>query len=498
MSSIRRIAPKQCPDCKATGSLFIDHDKRLTCRNCGYKQGLVRTKLQPLRQTKAEPTPRYSVSYSTPNSPDLSAWEKTKYFTALEHVEREEYDEALTVLKTLVNDNPEVIDAHLWIARLSEDPDEKRHHYGLIIAEMPNQLEAIRELMVLNGQLSRQEADRTLDSSEPEVVELQHAVQAKLVEIVCSSCGGTLTANPGQTEVHCQFCGHVEQVKTQQDFGIKSVTMALLKERGQEVQWKVGKFLLHCDNCGSERIITSRQMTGKCPFCGSSHVVKTDALQSLMQPDGIVRFEINKEEALEAIEKDLKSFGARLKSMFVDQRVRSIEVTPVYLPYWMFDVTMMVTRTVTRRSENNMEFTPIVERQEFMDGLNNVPWCGTDSPSPKLTSKLRNFDVSKPIPYDPKRLANLTALIYTKDFQKSSIEVRKEIGERIRLKHGQDASNQEVKVSVSYIVQNMMFRLMLLPVWVGTVYEMDGDERTVLVHGQRGQVVMDKARKPVE
>lgn len=494
MSSIRRIAPKECPDCKATGSLFIDQDQLLTCRNCGYKQGIVRQKIKSLRKPKKQ----FKVSYGTPNSPDLNAWEKTKYYTAMEDIEREKYDEALKMLKILVAENPEFIDAHLWIARLSDDPDVKRHHYGLIIAEMPNQIEAIRELMVLNGQLSRQEADRTMNGEEPEVVEVQHAVQAKVVEIVCSSCGGTLTANPGQTEVHCQFCGHVEPVNTQKDFGIKSVTMALLKERGQEVQWKVGKFLLHCDNCGSERIITSRQMTGKCPFCGSSHVVKTDALQSLTQPDGIIPFAVNKEEALEAIEKDLKSFGARIKSMFVDQRVRTIEVTPVYLPYWMFDVTMMVTRTVTRRSENNMEFTPIVERQEFMDGLNNVPWCGTDSPPPKLTSKLRSFDVSKPIPYDPKRLANLTALIYTKDFQKSSIEVRKEIGERVRWKHGHDPSNRETKVTVSYIVQNMMFRLMLLPVWVGTVYEMDGDERTVLVHGQRGQVVMDKARKPVE
>ncbi len=494
MSKIRRIAPKNCPECKAPGSLFVDDDRRLTCRNCGYKQGLLR-KEQPRPRP---PKKRFNVSYGMPNSPDVSAWEKTKYYTAIDHVGREEYDEALDVLRTLARDNKEFIDAHLWIARLSDDLDEKRHHYGLIIAEMPNQLEAIRELMVLNGQLSRQEADRTMDTEEPEVVKLEHAVQARLIEIVCSSCGGTLQASPGQTEVHCQYCGHIEPVKAEQDYGMKSMTMALLKERSKEVQWKVGKFMLHCDNCGSERIITSRQMTSKCPFCGSRHVVKTDALQSLMQPDGMLPFEISRDEALEAIEKELKSFGERIKAFFAEKRTQSIDLTPTYLPYWFFDATMMVTRTVQRRSENSWDMTPIIERQEFLDGLNNVPWPGTDSPSPRLMSRLRSFDVSDPIPYDPRRLANLTALIYTKDFQKASIEVRKEIGERIRWKHGHDPNSREEKVTVSYIVQNMMFRLMLLPVWVGTVYEVDGDERTVLVHGQRGQVVMDKARKPVE
>jgi len=121
MSKIRRIAPKNCPECKAPGSLFVDDDRRLTCRNCGYKQGLLR-KEQPRPRP---PKKRFNVSYGMPNSPDVSAWEKTKYFTAMDHVDREEYDEALQIFKVLANDNKEFIDAlNMMAAERNLDRDQ--------------------------------------------------------------------------------------------------------------------------------------------------------------------------------------------------------------------------------------------------------------------------------------------------------------------------------------------------------------------------------------
>jgi hypothetical protein len=38
-------------------------------------------------------------------------------------------------------------------------------------------------------------------------------------------------------------------------------------------------------------------------------------------------------------------------------------------------------------------------------------------------------------------------------------------------------------------------RLVLLPVWVGTLVEADGDVRTALVNGQSGRVALGKAEK---
>ena len=48
-------------------------------------------------------------------------------------------------------------------------------------------------------------------------------------------------------------------------------------------------------------------MTVECPFCGSDHVIKADALQSFIQPDSLIPFNIDKKEAeteLEAVAAD--------------------------------------------------------------------------------------------------------------------------------------------------------------------------------------------------
>jgi hypothetical protein len=54
----------------------------------------------------------------------------------------------------------------------------------------------------------------------------------------------------------------------------------------------------------------------------------------------------------------------------------------------------------------------------------------------------------------------------------------------------------EEVVNVSSMVRTMSFRLLLLPVWIATLIEDDGDVRIGLVNGQTGQAVLGKARQP--
>jgi DNA-directed RNA polymerase subunit RPC12/RpoP len=500
MSSIRRIAPKHCSRCHAENSLFLDDDRILTCRQCGEKQS------KPKEAAKApeeDPRKRWTVSYGTPLTGELDRWAETKFHSGMAFVARGMYEEALVSLRQAVDQQRDFLDACLWIARLSTDPNEKREHYGEVLAHIPNQLEATRELMVLNGQLSREEADRSMNSDEQTEMEADIPVKAQLIEIDCSNCGGSLEVPAGQSEVQCQFCGHVQEIEVKRGTGIQSLTMAMLKARGQEVKWRVGKHLLHCDNCGAERIITSDSMTVECPFCGSDHVIKANALQSFMQPDGLIPFALNQGTAETLIEKELNSSFEKLKGFFGNNRPKSIRYTPVFLPFWLFDIVAQIVVTSRRRQRGKSD-SPFgdmygtsspSERNEFGDALNNFPYCGTNTPPRNLTSRLEPYDYSSVVPYDPKRLANVTAQIYSIDFQKASIGIRKDIKEWFHFRHGQDSFDKEV-ISVSHLIQQMQFRLVLLPVWVATILEDDGDVRLGLVHGQKGKVILGKAYKP--
>jgi hypothetical protein len=66
----------------------------------------------------------------------------------------------------------------------------------------------------------------------------------------------------------------------------------------------------------------------------------------------------------------------------------------------------------------------------------------------------------------------------------------------MREKHGRkDTGDEKVEITIFSAVRDMNFRLLLLPVWVATLTEEDGDLRTALVNGQTGRVVLGKAEK---
>lgn len=497
MTKIKRLAPKTCPDCGSGGTLFIDDDRKLTCRHCGYKDNPADTSPTKSEDNDIDPRTKWKVKYGTPNTSEIDRWAGVKYSSGLDYTSRGNFDEALRAFEQAIDQQRDFVDAHLWIARLSLDPEEKRYHYGEVIAQMPMNLEAQRELMVLKGDLTREEADRTMDmSSEQDVRDAEFAVGTKLTEIVCSNCGGTLEVPHDNHEVTCQFCGHLETVKKTAGLGMQSLTGAMLKERGQGTKWRVGQHLLHCDNCGAERVITSKKMTTQCPFCSSNHVIKADALQSFRQPDGIVPFSIKRSAAHEALDASLNSMTEKLKGFFVKNKAEKISMTPVYLPFWLFDVTAQVSVTkIDKTSKRTLAQATIANtRTEFGDGLNNVPYCGVLSPPHRLTDRLRKYDLDLVKSYDPKLLAGFTAEIYSIDYQKASLNVRDEMGERFHFRHGHDPHG-DYQTLVSYMIQQMSFRLLMLPVWVATIVEEDGDVRLGLIHGQTGQALLGKAVK---
>lgn len=495
MTKIKRLAPKRCPDCNMGGTLFIAGDRKLTCRMCGYKD---RSKQAKPSTPANDPRDKWQVTYGTPYTADVERWAETKYTSGLDYARQKKYDNALRSFEQAVDMQRDFVDAHLWVARLSLDPKKKNYHYGEVIAYMPMNIEAQRELMVIKGDMTREEADRAMDmSQERDVRTADVAVETKLIEVVCSSCGGTLEASSNQGQVSCIYCGHDEPIKQDRGVGFQSLSTAMILDQGQGTTWRVGKHLLHCDNCGAERIITSKKMTSQCPFCASNHVIRADALRSFRQPDGIVPFQINLADARASVGKELDSFSEKIKGIFVNNRAEKIQMSAVYLPFWLFDVSAQINITTIEstsatRTTSLLELQSKTRRDTYHDGLNNVPYCAVKSPSHRLTERLDKYNLDSAQDYDPKLLAGFTAEIYSIDYQKASLNVRDDVGERLRFRHGHNP-NGNPEVRVSYLIQQMSFRLMMLPVWLATITENDGDVRLGLVHGQTGKTFLGNA-----
>lgn len=413
---------------------------------------------------------------------------------------RENAAAAIEQFKRAIEIQPNFADPHLWIAKLTDDETVKRHHLDIILANDMGHPEALRMMMVLNGRLTPEQAAQTYHAESPELRRVDSPVGTKVKALLCPICGGHLTVDDDSKRVYCRFCGHEEALKEDATVGGDVLGMALLERKTQRVKWVIGEHLLHCNQCGAERTI-ARKMSLVCPFCGSNNVIEQDALKTFEQPDGLVPFEVSEERAKAAIQERLKTLGERLYMVFDGNKVARATIEGVYLPFWVFDMLLEVSvTTVDKRVYDKdprwIQFgNTAYNNVKTMDGINGMPICAVKSPPPELTRELGEYDLDTMLPYEPKLLARYPAELYDIDFDDASLEARGRASEQMR--NEQLAyKDPQVEMNVSTSVIQMSFSLVLMPVWVATLIERDGDLRTALVNGQNGRVALGKARKP--
>jgi DNA-directed RNA polymerase subunit RPC12/RpoP len=385
----------------------------------------------------------------------------------------------------------------LWLAKVAEDEASRRKYLGEVLALDGSHSEALREIMILNGRLTPEQAARTHHSNDVRRQQANEPIATTTDVLLCPICSGHLTVDDQTGVVECRFCGHKEQRSVNQHTNSDSLSMALIERKAQAVQWVIGARLLHCNECGAERTIPARKLSDECPFCGSTHVIDRDALDSFEQPDGIVPFSVTREEASQHIQDALKSFTQRVANFFDNNRVKRATIDGVYLPFWVFDALLDVTETRTFKGSSRSGRFVMAQSQTrttFTDGIHSVAVCAVTMPVKTLTEKIGQFDMDGVVAYEPKLLAKYPAELYTIDFDQASLEARSIASKTVREKHElQENPSDQYQVSFFAMVKSMSFQLILLPVWVATLTEEDGDIRTALVNGQSGKVVLSRA-----
>jgi predicted RNA-binding Zn-ribbon protein involved in translation (DUF1610 family) len=437
----------------------------------------------------------------------VDRWAKAAYNTAQTHIGRQEWDEARSALDRALTYQNDLLDAHFWIALLSDNPDEKRKHLTAVLAQQPDHPEAMREMMVLRGDLTADQS-RALQNPylEPERVEVGGVVSASTENLRCKVCGSNrMTVDEMTGQVVCESCGSVDRRETvKQHTNADSLTMALLKHRVQTVQWVVGERLLACQSCGAQRTLSAQQMRDECPFCGSTQVIERDVLESFQQPEGLVPFAVDEAEARQRVRERLGGWREKMRGLIDNNTVERVHLEGIFLPFWVFDAMVEMRRTVLRslpvyeRDDRDLFNTmrPAYESTTTNDAINDVMVCAVKSPEPLLTRKLGRFDLRSARPYAANLLAKHGAELYSIEFDEASLLARQQIAVEMRRKHAYSEAGSGAEVNIFPSVKQMQFQLLLMPVWVGVLHEADGDIRAALVNGQNGTVVLGKAKKP--
>ncbi len=403
---------------------------------------------------------------------------------------------ALDAFQDALDIQSEFSDARLWLARTLTDVAEKRKQLEWLLANDLGNMEAIRDLMVLDGKLTTEEAERSRTSAEP-LIRRVNSVKAETQTLKCPVCGGNLTVDEINNRVVCKFCGHtalLDSPKTA-DEGASSFSEAMIKRRGQGGKWVIGERLQHCNQCGAERTIPQGRLSSMCPFCGAAAVIVRDAVDSFERPDGLIPFRVDEQTAQNAIRERLKAVDERLYAAFGDNRVVRADMEGVYMPFWVFDALIEVSQTINdQRTPQSREavrtFQPY-QNIRFQDGMNGIAVPAVKFSTPTMGNELGGYHLEEAAAYDPKLLAKYPAALYAVDWDDASLDARSIASAHMRQRH-MGAPQPNVEVTVFSFVQQMSFTLMLMPVWMATLVERDGDIRPALVNGQTGRVAVGK------
>lgn len=325
----------------------------------------------------------------------------------------------------------------------------------------------------------------------------------------CESCGADLRFAPGQTQLVCDHCGHVQTIpaaSAEAQANLREIDLhtglAEDLQPGMIEQVRVAR----CPSCGALVEFRGAEHATECPFCATPVVAGTGT-ERLIKPQGVVPFRLTEPQARDRMTRWLGSLWFAPNGL-VDYARKGRAMTGIYVPYWTFDAATRTryqgargeyyyeTRTVMVEVNGRME-----QRQEQVQRIRWYPASGrvsrffddvlvmaSRSLPRNYTEALAPWDFSDLKPYSPDYLAGFTAEGYTVSLSDGHGLSQQVMQQVILNDVRRDIGGDEQRVdAVNTDFSEETFKHILLPVWMAA-YRYGGKSFRFVVNGQTGKV----------
>jgi DNA-directed RNA polymerase subunit RPC12/RpoP len=327
---------------------------------------------------------------------------------------------------------------------------------------------------------------------------------AEAFRFPCEQCGAQLRFAPGQTELTCTHCGHVQSIAGAEDTSEATVEhdyTAMLRKLTTVAEYEDTK-VLSCPNCGARTAFPEGIQAALCPFCDTPVVTGTGAHRQI-KPAGLVPFQLDEKAARAAMTDwlgrlwfapdGLKEYARKGRAM-----------TGIYVPYWTFDARTETdyrgqrgddyyeTQTVVR---NGRTETIRVRRTRWRSvagrvarAFDDVLVLASTSLPKRYADALQPWDLRALTNYRPQFLAGFGAEGYSVGLEEGFAEGRRIMDEVIRQDIRRDIGGDHQRITmVDTRVWDVTFKHILLPVWMAA-YKYRGKTYRLVVNGQTGKV----------
>ena len=290
----------------------------------------------------------------------------------------------------------------------------------------------------------------------------------------CPSCGANLKYDAETQKLICEYCNTTVDI----DMSHISREQAFEKLFQKNNDWNKEARVFRCSNCGANTVISSKEISKNCPFCGTSNVVQTDEIVGL-RPNAVVPFKITQTTAIESYIKWIKkSFWAPQK---FKKNVEPNDVYANYIPSFTFDtdvlckyhgrlgehyqVTVMVNGKPTTKTKTR--WFPI--SGTFKRPFNDLLVQASSKISSRDMGNLEPFGTERSQQYSDEFLHGFTATQYTKSGEtcwNEAVDRMKVICKReILKKYTYDEEGEFV--FDTFECNNRSFKYVLLPLYIG-------------------------------
>jgi len=327
-------------------------------------------------------------------------------------------------------------------------------------------------------------------------------VTAPTTQYPCASCGANVVFSPGASALQCPYCGHTTPlVSTGQQ--VREHSWAEFENLPRKQVATLTPHTFKCQNCGAETMSTA--ISDKCQFCGAAVVADVGTSESVV-PEAVLPFTIDKAALRERLGKWAKSRWFAPSELKKVTEAESLKST--YLPHWTYD-----TNTVSEYQGQRGEYYYVTETYQengetktrqvrktrwypawgtVAHDFDDVLVAGTTKVHPKHLDTIEPWPLTDAQSYRPEFLAGHETLRYDVEPEIGLDTAKKRMAPVIEGDCRRDIGGDEQQVtSVQTQYNNLMFKLMLLPVWIAS-YLYAGKTFTVLVNGRTGEIAGER------
>lgn len=148
--------------------------------------------------------------------------------------------------------------------------------------------------------------------------------------IKCEGCGSNMVFDPETQSLKCEHCGRVDSFKKDDEVDELDIENAF----EQSKKWNDDVNVYRCSNCGAVFTIRADEVSVKCPYCSTTHIVKSDDLAGIV-PNAIYPFRLTHSAAAGCARKWAKRrvFAPRKFKKTLEEN----NLNGFYLPAFTFD-----------------------------------------------------------------------------------------------------------------------------------------------------------------